>query len=184
MKRVGDGLAELLTHLGASDADRLARRTAVVHTRWKEAVSLVYKDAAQLVLDHVNSVVIKQENGVTILIIYSDDSLIRSDIDNRQEFLKIKLKAAGEDIEVFKILPSTLGMRKRHPFSAGVDESPSYRDQKKASSSPSKPLSSKQLAYIETCAAEVEDDGVRRALSKAMIADIQWKNGSIDKNNL
>lgn len=184
MKRVGDGLTELMTKLGASDTDRIARRTAVVHTRWKEAVSLVYKDAAQLVLDHVNSVVIKQENGVVTLIVYSDDSLIRSDIDNRQEFLKMKLKVAGEDIEVFRILPSTLGMRKRHPFTVTDDESSSSRDRANSSSPPPKPLSPEQRVYIETCAAEVEDDGVRHALSKAMIADIQWKNGFVDKNNL
>lgn len=116
MQKIGQGLAELFASLGGSDADRIARRTAVVHVRWKTAIKSVYQNAAQLVLDHVNSVVIMDDAGARTLIVYSDDSLIRSDLDSRQEFIKMKLKEQGEVIDVFKILPSKFDMKARHPF--------------------------------------------------------------------
>ncbi len=185
MKKLGDGLTEALFHLGATDADRIARRTAIVHTRWKEAVVLVYKDAAQLVLDHVNGVVIKKEEGFDTLIIYSDDSLIRSDLDTRQEFLKMKLKVLGENVEVFKILPSKFDMKNRHPFKPRQEDFCQHERATGETSSAQRDveLSGEQKDMIATHAAEVEDERVRRALVEAMAADMQWKNGDIDKNN-
>ena len=50
------------------------------------------------------------------LVVYADDSLIRSDLDARQEFLKMKLKEQGEHVETFKILPSRFEMKAHHPF--------------------------------------------------------------------
>lgn len=185
MKKLGEGLTEALFHLGATDADRIARRTAIVHTRWKEAVVLVYKDAAQLVLDHINGVVIKKEDGVDMLVIYSDDSLIRSDLDTRQEFLKIKLKALGENVEVFKILPSKFDMKNRHPFRPRPENSFEHDLASGGGSSTQGDveLSDEQKDMIASRASEVEDDRLRRALAEAMAADMQWKNGIIDKNN-
>lgn len=185
MKKLGDGLTEALFHLGATDADRIARRTAIVHTRWKEAVVLVYKDAAQLVLDHINGVVIKKDDGLDMLVIYSDDSLIRSDLDTRQEFLKMKLKALGENVEVFKILPSKFDMKSRHPFQVRKENSLQQEQASGGVSSDQREveLSGEQKDMIASHAAEVEDERVRRALAEAMAADMQWKNGIIDKNN-
>ncbi len=185
MKKLGEGLTEALFHLGATDADRIARRTALVHTCWKEAVNLVYKDAAQLVLDHVNGVVIKKEEGVDTLIVYSDDSLIRSDLDTRQEFLKMKLKTLGENVEVFRILPSKFDMKNRHPFQPRQEQcfQGEQENRMAAMNSADVELSKEQRDIIASQAAEVENEHVRHALTKAMSADMQWKNEIIDKNN-
>ena len=104
MANLGSGLRQLLQGLGASGAQAArSQRVAEVHVRWKCAVEAVYRDSASLVLDHTNGVYImkpEQANdpmaarvpaGKTLLVVYCDDAMIRSDIDARQEMLKIRL---------------------------------------------------------------------------------------------
>ena len=131
MRKLGESINELMAALAAGDdASRKAQRAAAVNVAWRNAVEAVYKDAAQMVLDHVNAVYIMAADevvkGATTkashtgtgaqLVVYADDSLIRSDLDARQEFLKMKLKGQGEHVETFKILPSRFEMKARHPF--------------------------------------------------------------------
>lgn len=107
MRKLGESINELMAALAAGDdASRKAQRAAAVNVAWRNAVEAVYKDAAQMVLDHVNAVYIMAADevvkGATTkashtgtgaqLVVYADDSLIRSDLDARQEFLKMKLK--------------------------------------------------------------------------------------------
>ena len=83
----------------------------------------VFKDAAPLVLEHTNAVyVLSGEQGSdvrrfdrpasetrgravegTVLVVYADDSMVRSELDNRQELLKMKFNEQGENVELFKI---------------------------------------------------------------------------------
>ena len=131
MRKLGESINELMAALAAGDdASRKAQRAAAVNVAWRNAVEAVYKDAAQMVLDHVNAVYIMAADEVVKgtptrashagtgaqLVVYADDSLIRSDLDARQEFLKMKLKEQGEHVETFKILPSRFEMKARHPF--------------------------------------------------------------------
>ena len=88
----------------------------------------VYRDSASLVLDHTNGVYImkpEQANdpmaarvpaGKTLLVVYCDDAMIRSDIDARQEMLKIRLNEQGEHVALFSIKPARFDMKARHPF--------------------------------------------------------------------
>ena len=83
----------------------------------------VYRDSASLVLDHTNGVYImkpEQANdpmaarvpaGKTLLVVYCDDAMIRSDIDARQEMLKIRLNEQGEHVALFSIKPARFDMK-------------------------------------------------------------------------
>ena len=129
MADLGSGLQQLLRSLGASGVQAArSQRVAEVHVRWKCAVEAVYRDSAPLVLDHTNGVYImkpEQANdpmaarvpaGKTLLVVYCDDAMIRSDIDARQEMLKIRLNEQGEHVALFSIKPARFDMKARHPF--------------------------------------------------------------------
>ena len=91
MRKLGESINELMAALAAGDdASRKAQRAAAVNVAWRNAVEAVYKDAAQMVLDHVNAVYIMAADevvkGATTkashtgtgaqLVVYADDSLI------------------------------------------------------------------------------------------------------------
>ena len=123
MRRIGDNLGDLVARLGESDgsAGRALRRAAVHHL-WETSVRCVFKDAAPLVLEHTNAVyVLSGEQGSdvrrfdrpasetrgravegTVLVVYADDSMVRSELDNRQELLKMKFNEQGENVELLQ----------------------------------------------------------------------------------
>ena len=187
MRKLGESINELMTVLAAGDdAARKAQRAAAVNVAWRNAVEAVYKDAAEMVLDHVNAVYIMAADEVVKgaptkashtgtgaqLVVYSDDSLIRSDLDARQEFLKMKLKEQGEHVETFKILPSRFDMKSRHPFrraeagGGGARSARLVRDE-----APRVPLTPEEQAALEASVDAVESPTVRRALERAIRAD-------------
>lgn len=129
MAHLGDGLQQLLKNLGQAGVQAArSQRVAEVHVRWRRAVEAVYRASAPLVLDHVNAVYIMRPDqandpmaarvpqGRTLLVVYSDDAMIRSDLDARQEMLKIRLNEQGEHVEAFSIKPARFDMKARHPF--------------------------------------------------------------------
>lgn len=129
MARLGDGLQQLLKNLGQAGVQAArSQRVAEVHVRWCRAVEAVYRTSAPLVLDHINAVYIMRPDqandpmaahvpqGRTLLVVYSDDAMIRSDLDARQEMLKIRLNEQGEHVEAFSIKPARFDMKARHPF--------------------------------------------------------------------
>ena len=180
MRKLGESINELMAALAAGDdASRKAQRAAAVNVAWRNAVEAVYKDAAQMVLDHVNAVYIMAADEVVKgtptrashagtgaqLVVYADDSLIRSDLDARQEFLKMKLKEQGEHVETFKILPSRFEMKARHPFRRPEEDGASREE------TPRTPLSPEEEAALEASVGAVESPTVRRALERAIRAD-------------
>ena len=157
-----------------------------MNVAWRNAVEAVYKDAAQIVLDHVNAVYIMAADevvkGATTkashagtgaqLVVYADDSLIRSDLDARQEFLKMKLKEEGEHVETFKILPSRFEMKARHPFRRPEADGATARSARTdREETPRTPLSPEEEAALEASVGAVESPTVRRALERAIRAD-------------
>ncbi|RDB58853.1 phosphoadenosine phosphosulfate sulfotransferase [Paraeggerthella hongkongensis] len=199
MKTLGSGLKELMASFGAGDdSGARARRAAAVKVMWRKAVEAVYKDAAPMVLDHINAVYVMRADDVddaraaarvtdggTVLVVYSDDSMIRSDLDARQEFLKMKLNEQGEHVEAFCIKPSRFDMKSRHPFRPDSADEPGVG----ASGAPVRPAARRPLAPEETAAVEelvatVDNAAVRRALEKAMIADLQRKTSKDVKNDV
>ena len=185
MRKLGESINELMAALAAGDdASRKAQRAAAVNVAWRNAVEAVYKDAAQMVLDHVNAVYIMAADEVgkgtptrashagTQLVVYADDSLIRSDLDARQEFLKMKLKEQGEHVETFKILPSRFEMKARHPFRRPEEDGATARSARASrEETPRTPLSPEEEAALEASVGAVESPTVRRALERAIRAD-------------
>ncbi|MVN55959.1 hypothetical protein GO744_07335, partial [Gordonibacter sp. ResAG-50] len=108
-----DRLKATLEEKNPSGAEAL--RFAEVNDLWRNAVGAVFGgDSADLVLDHTNSVyVMSGEQGGNlrrfdrprsetqgsvagkVLAVYCDDSMVRSELDNRQELLKMKFKEQG-----------------------------------------------------------------------------------------
>ncbi|MFQ9180755.1 MAG: phosphoadenosine phosphosulfate sulfotransferase [Eggerthella lenta] len=152
-----------------------------MNVAWRNAVEAVYKDAAQMVLDHVNAVYIMAADEVVKgtptrashagtgaqLVVYADDSLIRSDLDARQEFLKMKLKEQGEHVETFKILPSRFEMKARHPFRRAEENGVACAA--RAIANPRTPLSPEEEAALEASVGAVESPTVRRALERRYV---------------
>ena len=181
--KIGNALNDLMTQLAAGDdASVKAQRAAAVNVAWRNAVEAVYKDAAEMVLGHINAVYIMGADEVVAgapskashtgtgsqLVVYSDDSLIRSDLDARQEFLKMKLK---EQVETFRILPSRFEMKSRHPFRREEDPATSSSSRTGRSEPPRPPLTPEELAALEEHIESVESPAVRAALARAIRAD-------------
>lgn len=191
MADLGSGLQQLLRSLGASGVQAArSQRVAEVHVRWKCAVEAVYRDSAPLVLDHTNGVYImkpEQANdpiaarvpaGKTLLVVYCDDAMIRSDIDARQEMLKIRLNEQGEHVALFSIKPARFDMKARHPFREEAARAAQQAAQ--AARTPEPLISSEAAARLREQAACVEDKRLRESILKALEASEKpWssKNG-------
>ncbi len=215
MKKIDASLKEMFSELGKhDDIARKALRTAQVQSAWKNAIEEVYKDAAALVLQHINAVyilsadtpVFGDRDGVprkktsaaanpvpssdtgTQLVVYADDSLIRSDLDARQEFLKLYLNKQGEHVETFHVLPSRFGMHERHPFVADQTPADSLKPQERERACDSEgnqieqQTKSKLAPELQEKAEHVENPAVQASLLRAMDADLTRNNPSHKKN--
>lgn len=182
------------------DITKKAARNAIVQVAWKNAVEEVYKDpdAIAFILDHINAVYILAADAIIYgdrdgvsrkkttpiekkgsavkkkgaqLVVYVDDSLVRSDLDARQEFLKMKLREQGEYVETFKILPSRFDMKTRFPYRKKEEQPSDYLEQTETA-----PFDSKLIKEVHTHAESVENDAVRAALIRAINADTNRKS--------
>ena len=168
MANIGKEMARLMGSLPTDEKTLIARRAAEVRTMWKDAIEYVYKENAPYVLEHVNAVYIKEEEGIRSLYVYMDDGNFRSDVHCRQHLIILRLhERFGERIDEFKTYPSRFDMRKRHP----------YREEcgRKEVTSRVVPLLPAELFEVEQTVSSVEDEAVRRALEKAMVTDREWK---------
>jgi hypothetical protein len=158
-----------------------SQRVAEVHHRWKTAVERVYGGSSGLVLDHTNAVYVMSPEasndpaakrvspGKTLLVVYSDDAMVRSDIDARQEFLKMRLNEQGEHVEVFSIKASRQGMKSRHPF--GDDALGGSACEGYGSQTYEKTLSADDAASLSRAAEGVGDPKLRESILKAIKAN-------------
>lgn len=180
-------------HLGAASPDVLRQqRVAEVRHRWKVAVEAVYKGSAQLVLEHTNAVYIMRPEdtddkmasrvsaGGTLLLVYSDDAMVRSDIDARQEFLKMSLNEQGEHVEAVSIKASRQGMKTRHPFKSmsAAPEGAGSKGESRAEPTMDAALS----AELSKRAEAIENKKLREAIQKALQANTK-PIPSLDKKN-
>lgn len=100
--------------------------------RFKEVIFEIWKEdsARKLILSHINAFYVrKDERPKTgpdknkihyICEIYSDDSLIRSELDTHKELISIGLKVRGVEFEDICIKPSRRGMKTKHPFTLDI----------------------------------------------------------------
>ena len=167
---------------GAGSGAKRAVRVAEVKVKWENAVRAVYGPAADLILDHVNAVYIlagdvrvkgsrvegrTAASGETQLVVYADDSLVRSDLDAKQEFLKLRMREQGENIGIFHVIPSRFDMKDRHPFRKEEQQ----KEQEPVMSASS--LSEEEFAAILKKADEIEDPAVRESFKRAVEADFR-----------
>ncbi len=179
MARLGDGLQQLLKNLGQAGVQAArSQRVAEVHVRWRRAVEAVYRSGAPLVLDHINAVYIMRPDqandpmaarvprGRTLLVVYSDDAMIRSDLDARQEMLKIRLNEQGEHVEAFSIKPARFDMKARHPFREEAEQAAAGEQ-----APPPEPLiSHESAARLREQAQTVQNRRLRESILKALDA--------------
>lgn len=191
MRRFSDAVKTLLSRMEGENlvAAREMRRAAV-NDVWASSVRAVFKEASSFVLAHVNAVyVMSAEQGAkvrrfdrpadtqggvpngNVLVVYSDDSMVRSELDARQELLKMKFRDRGEHIAALKIIPATGGMRARHPFcnQSCADASP-VEPAVRASNPNPEARAQVPSEDIGRVANVVENPGVRNAMRRAMIA--------------
>lgn len=174
--RLSDVISKEIDCLSADSSGlRRAQRAAEVHRLWKDAVSKVYGDAAPFVLSHVNAVYIMRTEEGSVLDVYTDDSLVRSDIDARQEFLKMALRALGEHVETFRIKASRFSMKANHPFVEGGDGTTDESIPDLSEKARRTPIDDAQLEEVRRIASRVENLRVRAALENAMVAEIEFQ---------
>lgn len=169
---------------------RLGRRIEEVRDRWLRAVDEVYGPSAEEILKHINAVVSMRAGDVRgikvparlaaediVFLVYCDDSLIRSDLDMRQEFLKARLIMQGERIDSFLVIPSTWTMRDRHPFVQGGKSSEKSKAQeqrailqKLAAQRSTERLSASEEAFVQESLKVLEEGPLRDAAEAAMKA--------------
>lgn len=163
---------------------RIAQRTAAVRGMWSQAVKKMWRnqEAADMILSHTNTVGISKETNYKgeqykKLFVYVDDSIILTELNALRERIKLLFKTDfGEDIQEFDIKISQGARKKAHPYKE--EELPNYID-----TTHPIPLSSEELSEVENRVLKVEDPALRKALKKAMVADLQWKKGLNEKNH-
>lgn len=149
---------------------RLHARVAHVQSCFKGVVTRVYPDAADLILRHVNAVYITREGDEKKFSVYVDESIFAAELNAQREMMKLMfLKMYGENLGTFDIHVSRGTQRHRHPF-AHVENGETQVRQARA-------LSQAQRLAIEEKNAGVQNDRVRSALGKAMVADFSTKMG-------
>lgn len=196
MRRLSDGLDALLQRLGSLDAAAAeALRYEHVNRLWETAVGEVFGAAARLVLDHTNTVYLMSPDQAAdlrrfdrprsamqrsfsgnVLVVYADDSLVRSEIDARQQFLVMKCQQLGEQVEAVVIIPAKGAMKARHPFckqeAPGGCACSAVHGGAAGPSEASEPLSTEELEEINHALGEVQNPALREAMRRAIGANL------------
>lgn len=207
MKSLSSGISGFLAaHKEAQERFALQSRVKAVHALWEAAVAQVYRplgpQAIRMVLEHINAVYIMKAGQVKharvpalladedlVLVVYCDESLFRTDLDARQEFLKMALRKQGENVEAFVIIPTPPRMLNRHPFGRKEEETSLLPGSTNAQASASqtqresvgilagkreiRPLDAADEELVARCTAKIEDARLRKAVENAMKASLR-----------
>lgn len=157
------------------DAARIAIRTNQVHTIYKQAIESTFSTypsgSIQLLLQHTNAVYITKDDDWKTLIIYVDDSDVKSALDHNQYFIIQSFREQGEVIDEYKLLTARATMRSRHPFETATTENSEINKKQ----SQKRVLSQKEIDTIDDMVEQVENPAIREALKRAIIADAENK---------
>ena len=170
MRRIGDNIEGYVASLmGDDEQARINYRAQQVRNRYRLAIESVYRENAELFLAHTNNVYILKKDGVLTLIVYVDESIFAAELNAQRELIKLKLlQLFGEQVEQFEIHVSRGNYKDYHPY---ADEHAPEGD----SDLPLAPLSEEEREAVEATARMVDDERVRKALEKAMSADLERK---------
>lgn len=178
MKKLGNDISRFIAQLaGDSDQARINLRAMQVRERYREVMKTVYRETAEVFLAHTNNVYIMKKNGIPTLIVYVDDSLFSAELNAQRELIKLKLlEKFGEAVEEFEIHVSRGSYKEYHPF---LDEA-AEKDQ----IAPARiPLDSDEVQRIQTTVNSIENEAIRKALEKAMTADLERIKGEKGKTS-
>lgn len=125
MQKVGAEIQKLLATF--DDHQAMLFKAAFVHRVFAEAILEEYGDnTAPFILQHVQAVYVQSdtdhlkksfsEHPDVLLRVYTDEAIVRSDLDARQERLKFKMVRRGVYFDKLKSYASTFEMRKRKPY--------------------------------------------------------------------
>lgn len=176
MNTLQEKLSAVFSELPIKDEAALKmRRALVVQGLFRDAIEQVYKESAPYILSHINAVYITTDKGTNTkeLIIYADDSLIRADLDARQEFIKAALFPRGEEISTTRLVASRGNMKKHHPF-VEIEDNENVNPQYLVYfAQDHHPLNEGQLAAVQAATDRIEDPQVSQSFSKAMRANLE-----------
>ncbi len=166
MGNIGKQLNSLLSNLsGDSSTAKIQRRTRQVYDEYIQAMNWVYKDYAEVFLQHTNAVYITLQDNVNKLIVYVDESIFAADLNAQREMIKGWLNSTfNEKIDVFEIHISRGNYRKHHPFESLLET-----EEKK----PPRELTEEERARIDEICESIENDRIRASLKGAMTADLK-----------
>jgi hypothetical protein len=172
----------------AEDAARSAR-AAEVQRMWE---SIMRAGGDDYILEHTNNVFIldsrdvrtprrgmddRKDAGATgvgkQLLAYVDESIVAAELNARRELVKLQFfEQFGEEIDEFKIFISRGQYKSHHPF-VHDEDTPSYIEP-----ATPVPLTAEEQASVREQLAGIEDPRLRRAVERAMVADLEWKKGA------
>lgn len=186
MARMRSILPQAVTAMGGSmaEAAKIAR-AADVRRMWE---SIMRMGGDEYILAHTNNVFILREGearplrsdhddrkdaGATgvgkQLIVYVDESIVAAELNARRELVKLQFRQQfDEEIDEFKIIISRGQYKKHHPF---ADAQPAYGTDNVRPV----PLDDSEREMVQRQVELVEDPRLRRAVERAMIADLEWK---------
>lgn len=170
MRKIGDNVEGYIASLMGNDEQaRINYRARQVRNRYRLAMESVYRENAQLFLDHTNNVYIMRKDGAKTLIVYVDDSIFAAELNAQRELIKLKLlELFGEQVEEFEIHVSRGKYKGNHPF---ADE----RAREQHAAADLQPLDEEGAKAVEEASRIVEHEMLREAFEKAMTADLARK---------
>ncbi|MDO4400710.1 MAG: DUF721 domain-containing protein [Coriobacteriia bacterium] len=182
-------LPDALHAMGGSveDAAKMARASEV-RRMWEQLMKLGGDD---YILEHTNNVfILRAEDARTLrrdhddrkdagatgtgkqLVVYVDESIVAAELNARRELVKLQFfEHFGERIDEFKIIISRGQYKSHHPF-VHQAQKPSYIDGVQPVA-----LTPEERAVAVQQVEGIQNDRLRRAVERAMIADLEWKKG-------
>ena len=175
--------------MGGSAADvAKVTRAGRVRRMWEE---LMRASGDEYILEHTNNVFIldgedvraprrdhddRKDAGATgtgkQLLAYVDESIVAAELNARRELVKLQFfERFGEEIDEFKIFISRGQYKSFHPF-VRQEQAPSYEER-----ATPVPLSDDELVAISEQTAGIDNAHLRKAVQRAMVADLEWKRG-------
>ncbi len=178
MRNLGNDIhLEIARLMGNDEQARINIRARQVRDRYREALEKVYREQAQLFLEHTNNVYIMMKDGVRTLIVYVDESIFAAELNAQRELIKLKLlELFGEQVEQFEIHISRGNYKKNHPYIV-ADETETVEKLSPI------PLTQDEKELVSARVSGIGNPRLRESLQRAMTADIEWKKAEMEKES-
>ena len=182
-------LPQAVQAMGGSPGEAAkAARADEVRRMWKD---IMLRGGDDYILAHTNNVFILKEGDARTprrdhddrkdagargvgkqLVAYVDESIVAAELNARRELVKLQFfELFGEEIDEFKIIISRGQYKSHHPFAQHATD-PSYVER-----AVPVPLTPEERAIAAQQVEGIQNDRLRRAVERAMIADLEWKKG-------